>query len=436
MAPLLVAAIDFGTTYSGWSYSFKHEFDLEPTKVVTKRWYGDSLMSMKAPTCVLIEPDGETFTSFGYDAENKYTSLVEAEEHDKWYFFRRFKMKLYNKNIHRDMELEDETGKKLKANFVFSVAIRFLKDDLLKVIEERMKGGVQPEEISWVLTVPAIWDGGAKQFMRESAETAGISSDKLSIALEPEAAAIYCRLLPMENNDQDGLLSTLKTGSKVLVVDAGGGTVDIAVQEVAENGSMKNIFKASGGDWGGTKVDEAYVRFLEDMLGKDTIDEFKRSNMEDYMFMSRQFEMKKREVDPLHSDKPVVFRISATLPELVKQRKGMEIHDLIIHSAYNNTVSIKADKLKVDMDIVRNFFKIQVDAIVDHVSNLLDPSNIGDIGAILLVGGFNDCPLLQQAMKTTFVNHTIIIPNEPDLAVLKGAVIFGHKPELISQRAP
>ncbi|XP_052781108.1 heat shock 70 kDa protein 12A-like isoform X1 [Mya arenaria] len=434
MAPLLVAAIDFGTTYSGWSYSFKHEFDLEPTKVVTKRWYGDSLMSMKAPTCVLIEPDGETFTSFGYDAENKYTSLVEAEEHDKWYFFRRFKMKLYNKNIHRDMELEDETGKKLKANFVFSVAIRFLKDDLLKVIEERMKGGVQPEEISWVLTVPAIWDGGAKQFMRESAETAGISSDKLSIALEPEAAAIYCRLLPMENNDQDGLLSTLKTGSKVLVVDAGGGTVDIAVQEVAENGSMKNIFKASGGDWGGTKVDEAYVRFLEDMLGKDTIDEFKRSNMEDYMFMSRQFEMKKREVDPLHSDKPVVFRISATLPELVKQRKGMEIHDLIIHSAYNNTVSIKADKLKVDMDIVRNFFKIQVDAIVDHVSNLLDPSNIGDIGAILLVGGFNDCPLLQQAMKTTFVNHTIIIPNEPDLAVLKGAVIFGHKPELISQR--
>ncbi|WAR26705.1 HS12B-like protein [Mya arenaria] len=226
--------------------------------------------------------------------------------------------KTKEENIHRDMELEDETGKKLKANFVFS---------------------------------------------------AGISSDKLSIALEPEAAAIYCRLLPMENNDQDGLLSTLKTGSKVLVVDAGGGTVDIAVQEVAENGSMKNIFKASGGDWGGTKVDEAY----------DTIDEFKRSNMEDYMFMSRQFEMKKREVDPLHSDKPVVFRISATLPELVKQRKGMEIHDLIIHSAYNNTVSIKADKLKVDMDIVRNFFKIQVDAIVDHVSNLLDPSNIGTL---------------------------------------------------------
>ncbi|WAR26707.1 HS12A-like protein [Mya arenaria] len=228
-------------------------------------------------------------------------------------------------DIKRDMEIEDETGKKLKANFVFS---------------------------------------------------AGISSDKLVIALEPEAAAVYCRFLPMENSDQEGSLSTLKTGSKVLVVDAGGGTVDIAVQELAENGSLKNIFKASGGDWGGTKVDEAYLRFLEDIIGKDSIDEFKRSYIEDYMFMSRHFEMKKREVDPLNSDKPVVFRISATLPQLVKQSKGKEIHDLINDSTFKNKVSIKADKLKVDMDVVKNFFKIQIDAIVDHVSNLLDQSTI------------------------------------------------------------
>ncbi|WAR27208.1 HS12B-like protein [Mya arenaria] len=152
----------------------------------------DFLAAEWAPTCVLIEPDGKTFSAFCYDAETRYTSLVDAEEHEKWYFFRRFKMNLYNKDIKRDLEIEDSTGKKLHANFVFSVAIRFLKDDLLKVIDDRIKGGVKPEEISWVLTVPAIWDDGAKQFMREAAETAGISSDQLIIALEPEAAAIYC----------------------------------------------------------------------------------------------------------------------------------------------------------------------------------------------------------------------------------------------------
>jgi hypothetical protein len=30
--------------------------------------------------------------------------------------------------------------------------------------------GILPGDIRWVLTVPAIWNDGAKQFMREAAE--------------------------------------------------------------------------------------------------------------------------------------------------------------------------------------------------------------------------------------------------------------------------
>ena len=39
------------------------------------------------------------------------------------------------------------------------------------------------------------------------------------------------------------------------------------MQEVAENGAMKNIYKASGGDWGGNKVNDAYLKFLTDLFG-------------------------------------------------------------------------------------------------------------------------------------------------------------------------
>ncbi|WAR27211.1 LOW QUALITY PROTEIN: HS12A-like protein [Mya arenaria] len=76
----------------------------------------------------------------------------------------------------------------------------------------------------------------------------------------------------------------------------------------------------------------------------------------------------------------------------------------------------------------------QVDAIVEHVINLIDQSIIGDIAAVILVGGFSNCPLLQQAMRTKFDKHTNIVPNDPELAVLKGALIFRHKPELISHK--
>ena len=96
---LLVAAIDFGTTYSGWACSFQHEFKLEPTKIKVKHWYtgSGSLMTEKTPTCALIKPDGKTLEAFGYEAENKYNELVENDEHNQYYFFKRFKMALHNK---------------------------------------------------------------------------------------------------------------------------------------------------------------------------------------------------------------------------------------------------------------------------------------------------------------------------------------------------
>lgn len=69
------------------------------------------------------------------------------------------------------MEINDETGKKLKAIKVFSYSIRFLKDDLIAEMNRREKDvKVTDQDIHWVLTVPAIWNDDAKQFMREAAE--------------------------------------------------------------------------------------------------------------------------------------------------------------------------------------------------------------------------------------------------------------------------
>ena len=54
-------------------------------------------MSLKTSTCILFKPN-KTFDSFGYDAEDAYGELSAEEngEHKKWYYFRRFKMELFN----------------------------------------------------------------------------------------------------------------------------------------------------------------------------------------------------------------------------------------------------------------------------------------------------------------------------------------------------
>ncbi|XP_053390190.1 heat shock 70 kDa protein 12A-like isoform X2 [Mercenaria mercenaria] len=224
MDSLVVVAIDFGTTYSGWAFSFRHEFERDPVKVSSKNWQGGTLVSQKGPTCILIKSDGKTTDSFGYDAESKYAEKVEENEQDQWFFFRRFKMMLFkDQGMQRSATLEDESGKKLPAMTVFALSIEYLKKDVLESLGKQVDTGLTVDDIHWVLTVPAIWNDAAKQFMREAAEKAGMLEKKLSICLKPEAASIYCRHLPVSKSSVKGektSFAQFSAGTKYLVLDA------------------------------------------------------------------------------------------------------------------------------------------------------------------------------------------------------------------------
>jgi hypothetical protein len=65
-----------------------------------KEWCSGSqnLITEKTPTCVLVKPDGETLEAFGYEAENRYTELVDNDKHRDYFYFKKFKMML-NKKI-------------------------------------------------------------------------------------------------------------------------------------------------------------------------------------------------------------------------------------------------------------------------------------------------------------------------------------------------
>ncbi|PWA14623.1 hypothetical protein CCH79_00020705 [Gambusia affinis] len=221
MSDSYVIAIDFGTTYSG--YVFNITTKKEKSDPYLPSWgkeYGFD--TPKTPTCILFNED-ETFLSFGYEAKMAYKEM-SREEAEKHYFFENFKMELYNKELSNNLKIKDAIGKSMKALKVFSESLRFLKEDALRTISQTTGGKpFIPANFTWVLTVPAIWDESAKQFMREAATqvTSGFietnevlnvqmdksivteeTEDKLVIALEPEAASIWCKKLP-----SDGFIS-------------------------------------------------------------------------------------------------------------------------------------------------------------------------------------------------------------------------------------
>ena len=64
--------------------------------------------------------------------------------------------------------IRDETGKPMEARKVFGAGIKYLKEHFFKFANRQLQE-IQEEDIRFVLTVPAIWNEGAKLFMREAA---------------------------------------------------------------------------------------------------------------------------------------------------------------------------------------------------------------------------------------------------------------------------
>lgn len=63
--------------------------------------------------------------------------------------------------------IRDDKGKEVPALYLFAHVIRYLKTHLLSALVVNTK--INNEDIHWVLPVPALWTGSAKQFMREAA---------------------------------------------------------------------------------------------------------------------------------------------------------------------------------------------------------------------------------------------------------------------------
>merc|ERR1719385_283942 len=92
------------------------------------------------------------------------------------------------------------------------------------------------EDIQWLLTVPAIWSDRAKWKMERWALKAGLISDKiiehLRIVYEPDCASISCQYEAADEVKESGGDELFGAGERYVLIDAGGGTVDIACHQV------------------------------------------------------------------------------------------------------------------------------------------------------------------------------------------------------------
>lgn len=94
---LLMAAIDFGTTFSGYAFARRVDFEKNQSIIHVSSWSTPipGSISFKTPTTLLMDKD-EEFVAFGFEAETKYAELLEDEEGEDYFYFHRFKMLMYS----------------------------------------------------------------------------------------------------------------------------------------------------------------------------------------------------------------------------------------------------------------------------------------------------------------------------------------------------
>ena len=219
--------------------------------------------------------------------------------------------------------------------------------------------------------------------------------------------------------------------------DTAGGTADITVHEKCENNSLKEIYKASGGALGGTVVDEAYIQLLVRLVGGPVIQRFRREACYDFLDMLREFEVTKRTVKTGGKNK-VNLRIPTKLNEICKEENDEDITEILRseNCPYHGKAKVRGDKLSMDIETIQEIFRGIIQSVEDLVQSILFKPECAEVSAIVMVGGFSECSLLQQAIKAKFegTRQKVLVPAESGLSVLKGAVIFGHRPTSIGQR--
>jgi len=417
------AGIDLGTAYFGYAFSFKNDAD----RIYVERG------KEREPTCLLLRPD-KTLAALGHQAVDECNSLDPDEQKD-YYYFRLFKMQLYEtKKLSRESELIDATGKQMKALDVFCIVFCYLKQIILHQINlsKAASFSITSDDVGWMITIPAIWTDEARQFMREAATNAGLT--KIRLVLEPEAAALYAIYQPLCLGNAF-TIEKLGPGSKYIVADLGGGTIDMCVHEILDDGNLRELYRATGGHAGGSTVSEEFLRFLKTLLGSDALEIFAKEYPHAYQDLQRKIENKKCRFT--HRSDAITINLNTDLMSIAKVHLGKKsIEDKIAGSSFGNAVSYKSqgNLLKVDKSVVKKIFQPSVETIIQCLKKILAECSNDNISTLLLVGGYSESEYLRDIIQTSLPDMQVIKVEDGRLAVVKGAVMMATMTSTIIER--
>ena len=228
-----------------------------------------------------------------------------------------------------------------------------------------------------------------------------------------------------------------------LVLDIGGGTVDIATHSVAAGGIIE-LAPSAGNDWGGTRINKEFEKFLAEFIADPGYSHYlNKANNEKYVrhmaeltnLIYSQFEAQK-----------LLFGSGAEADtyKIEFPRSFWKMYDDAIESGSKKgysgiTIEDDGGVMRISPDRMAKFFRPAVDGINNLLETHIKTNNLSKvIDTVYMVGGFGGCAYLRQEIEKKlrkFVpNWTACVPCHPNLAVIYGATAFRCNPGIVTKR--
>lgn len=203
----------------------------------------------------------------------------------------------------------------------------------------------------------------------------------------------------------------------------------MTVFEVQHNGDLEELYKANGGDWGGSMVDASYLCLLTDVVGNDVMKKFSSKYKADFIDLLEYFKFGRKKIRP---DLDHTCRVTVQLPYTLldtfsEMNLEMDINSIIESKPkYKNQLTLVSNKLRMGSKIAKALFEKSSNKIIYHMQELFSYPTLKDVSRILLVGNFTESPMLQCAIRKAFSDKKVIVPEVATIAVPSGAVLCGH----------
>lgn len=271
---------------------------------------------------------------------------------------------------------------------------------------------------------------------------------KITLVVEPEAAAFYCQNMSQYTYAQYCKPTEQYKSDTYLVVDIGGGTVDIVAYRIVDKHSephMEIIHEPTGGSWGGSGVNAEFKKFIESLTQDVCFSRYiqtssQETNSKQQIYLDKivheSFECQKI----LFGDKTLNEdeKVSINLHSSFIKCYGPQIEDEVAkifktEKKPQTRFSSDDNELRIGYNKLKLFVEPIVKGIIQCVAKVLN--NVPCVQTIYLIGGFGGCEYIRSELQSHFKSHyKFITPREKEHAVVKGAAMMRKNPELILAR--